>query len=153
MDDLAREMRAAAEEDAEMARKRMRRPMGVEMEVLTVQRGGPGTKRRGRVPSASRLASSLSEALEAVRERRRQRGMSPRANRVLADALRSADVALEGRRLPMADMTFTLEEAEGRPERRRQARRRVMRRSERPVRNLRRALRRGAIGRMLESKK
>ena len=135
-----------------MKSKRRLRPIGVEMEITTVQRGGPGVKRGNRIPSASRLASSLSEAIEAVRERRRQRGMSSRANRVLAEALRSADTALEGRDLPEADMTFTLEEAEGRPDRRRRARRRVMRRSDRPVRNLRRALRRGPIGRMLEGK-
>lgn len=135
-----------------MKSKRRMRPVGVEMEVTTVQSGGPGVKRAHRIPSASRLASSLSEAIEAVRERRRQRGMSPRANRALADALRQADDAVAGRDLPEADMTFTLEEAEGRPERRRRARRRVMRRADRPVRNLRQALRRGSIGRLLESK-
>ena len=81
-------------------------PRVVEMEVMTVQRGGDGDR-----PKRGDLSRGLVRALEAVRQRRRERGMSPRADRVASDAVERVSRAM---RRP--DMEFTLEEAEGRPD-------------------------------------
>jgi len=131
-----------------MARSKRRGPRVVEMEMMTVQRGG----REG--PKGGDLSRGLVQALEAVRERRRERGMSPRAERVARRALDRTDRALGRDDMePFTleevegpdDMSFTLEEAEGRP-RRERVRSRVMERTREPLRRLYEALDTGSLG-------
>jgi hypothetical protein len=132
-----------------MAKRKRRGPRVVEMEVTTVQRGGDrGTPKRGD------LSRGLVRALEAVMERRRERGMSPRAQRVAREATESVDRAFG--RDDMApftleeaeagpDMEFSLEEAESRP-RYQRVRRRAMDQAERAGRSLADSLEGGSFG-------
>ena len=117
-----------------MARRTRQRPTTIDMDVVTVQRGGSGTGRKTRARARNltqSLRGGIAEALRAVQRRRaerpadmtfsleeaeggRRRSRGRRARMAEARRRRRA----RGRRQRPADMSFTLEEAEGRAPRR-----------------------------------
>lgn len=123
-------------------------PRVIEMETMTVQRGGDGDR-----PKRGDLSRGLTRALEAVMERRRERGMSPRAQRVSREAVAQVDRAMRRPDMEFTleeaeggpDMEFTLEEAESRP-RYQRVRREAMEQADRAGRSLADSLEGGSFG-------